>query len=505
MSGTSNDQLYIGRKLFRDQLYDNNKCLQNNNSFVDVTLVTDDNVTMQAHKLVLSANSSVLANILLSNPLPCPILYLRGIKKHELSSLLDLMYTGETKICQSEVDELLKIAKEFKLRDFFSVESEIEIKPYEPNIEGIVINDKGNSFIKEPAAKLKSIEIFENNLEILNEENSNSEAQASMSTVECADELLNMEFGLSHGEEKTSVEQLESNATLETSLERLDMDACVNPTNCGVVDNGVEENCAETLNQGFGSKEIVQYATEEGKGANKEINQVTKHQCNYCSYESKFLDGLKRHIKADHEGVLYSCKECDKKYKNRTDLKVHEQVKHKGIGYPCKVCHTYCSSPGALKIHTDTQHGNFTPFPCKYCKYVAKNKKRVNQHILRLHSSTLVVCDQCDFQTNHERKLKLHQTHIHSDVKHSCDLCEYKASTKEIVKMHKKTEHEGVRYSCDQCEYQATQKVHLKLHQRAQHEGAKFLCDECDFRTTQPGHLKSHKRNIHSKEPPSKS
>ena len=129
MSGASKYQLYIGRKLFRDQLYDNYKHLLNSNSFVDVTLVTDDNVTMQAHKIVLSANSSVLANILLGNPHPCPILYLRGIKKHELCSLLDLMYTGETKVCQSEVDELLQIAKEFKLRDFFNVESEIEIKP----------------------------------------------------------------------------------------------------------------------------------------------------------------------------------------------------------------------------------------------------------------------------------------------------------------------------------------------------------------------------------------
>ena len=148
MSGTSNDQLYIGRKLFRDQLYDNNKCLQNNNSFVDVTLVTDDNVTMKAHKLVLSANSSLLGNILLSNPHLCPILYLRGIKKHELCSLLDLMYRGETKVCQSEVDELLQIAKEFKLNDFYNVESEIEIKPMKQTQKTLYLRLKATFLLK---------------------------------------------------------------------------------------------------------------------------------------------------------------------------------------------------------------------------------------------------------------------------------------------------------------------------------------------------------------------
>ena len=148
MSGESDYQLYIGRKILRDQLYDNYKHLLNSNSFVDVTLVTDDNVTMQAHKLVLSANSSLLANILLSNPHPCPILYLRGIKKHALCSLLDLMYTGETKVCQSEVDELLQIAKEFKLNDFYNVESEIEIKPMKQTQKTLYLRLKATLLLK---------------------------------------------------------------------------------------------------------------------------------------------------------------------------------------------------------------------------------------------------------------------------------------------------------------------------------------------------------------------
>ena len=51
--------------------------------FSDVTLVSDDQRPFQAHKYVLSAFSPVLKDILLNNPHPHPLIYLRGgvIKK----------------------------------------------------------------------------------------------------------------------------------------------------------------------------------------------------------------------------------------------------------------------------------------------------------------------------------------------------------------------------------------------------------------------------------------
>ena len=58
------------------------------NSFTDVTLVSDDQVPFQAHKFVLSALSSVLKNILLENPQSHPLIYLRGVNHQELDSIL---------------------------------------------------------------------------------------------------------------------------------------------------------------------------------------------------------------------------------------------------------------------------------------------------------------------------------------------------------------------------------------------------------------------------------
>ena len=60
--------------------------------FTDVTLVSDDHKQMQAHKIVLSAFSPVLKNLLLNNPHSHPLLYLRGVEQQELQSILQFMY-----------------------------------------------------------------------------------------------------------------------------------------------------------------------------------------------------------------------------------------------------------------------------------------------------------------------------------------------------------------------------------------------------------------------------
>ena len=45
-------------------------------NFVDVTLVSDDQESFQAHKIVLSSFSPVLKDLLLSNSHPHPIIFL---------------------------------------------------------------------------------------------------------------------------------------------------------------------------------------------------------------------------------------------------------------------------------------------------------------------------------------------------------------------------------------------------------------------------------------------
>jgi hypothetical protein len=67
-------------------------------TFSDVALVCDDQTLLPAHKIVLSACSTVLKNILFNNPHPHPLIYLRGVKQHEVQSILRFMYLGQATI-----------------------------------------------------------------------------------------------------------------------------------------------------------------------------------------------------------------------------------------------------------------------------------------------------------------------------------------------------------------------------------------------------------------------
>ena len=85
--------------------------------FADVTLVSDDQIQIPAHKIVLSACSPVLKNLLLNNPHSHPLLYLRGVKQQELQSILQFMYLGEATIYQDRINEFMNIAKDLEVKE----------------------------------------------------------------------------------------------------------------------------------------------------------------------------------------------------------------------------------------------------------------------------------------------------------------------------------------------------------------------------------------------------
>ena len=58
--------------------------LRNDRDFFDVTLACDDD-QLEAHKVIVSACSPLLRNILKKNPHQHPLLYLRGVKYKEVS------------------------------------------------------------------------------------------------------------------------------------------------------------------------------------------------------------------------------------------------------------------------------------------------------------------------------------------------------------------------------------------------------------------------------------
>ena len=88
---------------------------RNEDYLKDVTLVTDDNHQVPAHKLVLSSSSEYFKNIFQNNKHSHPLLCLGGVDSLDLDNILNFIYNGEVNIYQDHLDRFLGVAQRLKL------------------------------------------------------------------------------------------------------------------------------------------------------------------------------------------------------------------------------------------------------------------------------------------------------------------------------------------------------------------------------------------------------
>ena len=84
--------------------------LRNTYKFSDVTLVCEDNQQIKAHKVILSASSSLLMQMLVGVNHSHPLLYFWDIKERDLAKIVDFIYNGQVEVYQSDLEEFIKIA-----------------------------------------------------------------------------------------------------------------------------------------------------------------------------------------------------------------------------------------------------------------------------------------------------------------------------------------------------------------------------------------------------------
>ena len=92
------------------------KTLWSDTAYTDVTLVTDDEKQILAHKVIIGSSSSFFRKILLGNPNKHMFIYLKGIGYNELTSILRFMYLGQTEVGQESLDKFMNAAQELKIR-----------------------------------------------------------------------------------------------------------------------------------------------------------------------------------------------------------------------------------------------------------------------------------------------------------------------------------------------------------------------------------------------------
>jgi len=91
--------------------------LLQNESFVDVTLTTDETgQSVKCHKVVLSACSPYFQKLFMDNPCQHPIVILRDVDYEDLKFVVDYMYKGEINVTQNQLTSILRTAEMLKVR-----------------------------------------------------------------------------------------------------------------------------------------------------------------------------------------------------------------------------------------------------------------------------------------------------------------------------------------------------------------------------------------------------
>ena len=124
---STNENFCLKWRQFHRNIGDSFSILKRENDFCDVTLACGDDDQIEAHKVVLAACSPFFKTILRKQKHPHPFLYLRGIKKEDLVSIVDFIYNGEVNIAQENLGRFLSVAEELKLKGLTQSEELVNV------------------------------------------------------------------------------------------------------------------------------------------------------------------------------------------------------------------------------------------------------------------------------------------------------------------------------------------------------------------------------------------
>jgi len=283
--------------------------MMQSNQLTDVTLVCDDKRQLKAHKIVLSACSSVFKCIVNDIPQNNSIIYLRGIQHQEMESILEFMYLGVATFYQERMNDFLNVAKN------------LEIKEISKDVE---LDDENASALEEPEidTELVSEPQQTNNVSDINEipvRNMESKLQRNM-------------------ENKFECNQCDSTFTRKDSLITHNLS----------VHEGVKYACNHCEHLFSDKANLTTHI--------KSIHEGIKYPCNQCDYQATQQSRLKTHIQSKYEGVKYSCNHCEHQFSHKDHLTKHIKSIHEGIKYPCNQCDYQAAWKSSLKTHIQAKH-----------------------------------------------------------------------------------------------------------------------------------------------------
>ena len=422
----------------------------------DVTLVCDDKIQFNAHKVILSGCSSVFKSIMKDLPHGSSVIYLRGIQHQEMESILEFIYLGVASFSKERMNEFLKVAHNLEIKDISKfVEFEDEKVPN--HVLDELVNHDSN---------LESLDVNDENVSSPNSEVPNIEPEV---------------YQMDHSE-------------------------------CGCED----QNCADdqlmntniTKDNKTDSTTLVTQASDD------------KFVCYKCDSKFTIKQDLSQHFHSKHKNVKYLCDQCDFEATQEGNLKRHIQLKHEeGFAYACNQCENVCRKTEYKAATKEVLNANIKlrHDVCKECEDKAGKEHILNVHTKLKHDVDFADSkkqpsskSQMPIETVNEEnpqnhandpkeiiRKKSYRKEILYSGKVTCAQCDIQLASRPALWRHNKSKHENVQYECEKCNFLTSRQDHLRRHIQSKHNGVKYECNLCDFNTTRHDKLKRHIRLKH--------
>ena len=255
------------------------KELRENDSFLDVTLVSDGDIQVLAHKNILSVNSHFFRNMLRKNPHPHPMIYLKGLEHTDLAALVDFMYCGKVKVAQDNLDRFLLAAKDLKIKGLCDMEE----KP----------------FVGQAKVSKESLSMKTTNLLGMNFKEYDTLEGTSADDIEAVLPVTVVEENIP--EILTELKNADSNKALKEE----NRETFVYQGNLDETENIKAQSLDEKIRSLFEKKDNF-------------------WQCKVCQKFCKQVCQIKNHVETHIEGISVDCKVCGKTYKSRSVLAAHK-------------------------------------------------------------------------------------------------------------------------------------------------------------------------------------
>ncbi|KAL7023383.1 hypothetical protein ACKWTF_012582 [Chironomus riparius] len=167
--------------------------------------------------------------------------------------------------------------------------------------------------------------------------------------------------------------------------------------------------------------------------------------------------------------------------------------------HECKICNSKFVKLFKLELHMRNKHTNekVQQFECDFDGKIFNNKNSMYLH-MRTHQAS-IRCKICQADVK-PRTFLNHMKNSHKNIDIKCEVCQKSFRSQNLLKAHQKIHNK--RFECKICNRMFPELNRLKKHEKEAHKNLKtFKCEDCDKKFPSKSRLKLHQK-VHNKTRP---